>query len=159
MDRISFIRTDLNQTILRCSIGEINYKDAEHQIRVLEPLLEEACEKNITKKKMVMTQLTEVVLQKVEMDVSVRQSIQDRHVMHSTLQMYLNHVESNPEFSELLPTLQYKIRQIISRPLDSILSKQQQEVDVATYELQQLLEPVQGKMTVQVQTLHHQFIS
>ena len=35
---------------------------------------------------MVMTQLTEVVLQKVEMDVSVRQSIQDRHVMHSTLQ-------------------------------------------------------------------------
>ena len=65
------------------------------------------------------------------MDVSVRKSIQDRQVMHSTLQIYLNHVETNPDFSELLPTLQYKIRQIISHPLDSVVSKQQQEVDVA----------------------------
>ena len=150
LDRVSYIRTDLNQTILRCSLGDINYKDAEHQIRVLEPVLEERLEMHIAKKKNRITELTELLVQKVEMDVSVRQSIQDRQVMHSTLQMYLNHIESNSEFSELLPTLQYKIRQIVSRPLDSILSQQQQEVDVATYELQQLLEPIQGKMSVSV---------
>jgi len=150
LDRISFIRNDLNQTILRCSAGDINYKDAEHQVRVLEPSFEESLTAHIQHRKNRLSELTELVLQKVEMDVSVRQSIQDRKVMHSTLQMYLNHIESNPEFNELLPTLQYKIRKIISRPLDSILSKQQQEVDVATYELQQLLEPVQGKMNVRV---------
>jgi hypothetical protein len=150
LDRITFIRRDLNQTILRCAVGEINFKQAEHNIRVLEPVFEECSEKNILKKKSNLAELTELLLQKVEMDVSVRQSIQDRHVMHSTLQMYLNHVESNPDFTQLFPSLQYKIRQIISRPLDSILSKQQHEVDVAVYELQHLLEPVQGRMTVNV---------
>ena len=150
LDRISFIRTDLNQTILRCSKGDLNYKDAEHQIRVLEPVLEESLERHIGNKKRSMDELTEILIQKIEKDVSVRQSIQDRKVMHNTLQMYLNHIEENPEFNELLPTLQYKIRQIVSRPLDSILSQQQQEVDVATYELQNLLEPVQGKMTVEL---------
>lgn len=150
LERILFIRNDLNQTILRCSAGEINYKNIEHQLRVLEPAFDESFKAHIEVRKSRLTDLTEALLQKVEMDVSVRQSIQDRHVMHSTLQMYLNHIESNPEFNELMPTLQYKIRKIVSRPLDAMLSKQQQEVDVATYELQQLLEPVQGKMTVKV---------
>tara|TARA_Y100000591_G_C21817475_1_gene691574 strand:- start:79 stop:1947 length:1869 start_codon:yes stop_codon:yes gene_type:complete len=150
LDRISFIRTDLNQTILRCSMGDLNYKDAEHQVRVLEPVLEESLEKHIANQKHAMEQLTETLIQKIEKDVAVRQSIQDRKVMHNTLQMYLAHIEDNPEFGELLPTLQYKIRQIVSRPLDSILSQQQQEVDVATYELQNLLEPVQGKMNIQL---------
>ncbi len=150
IDRINYIRTDLNQTILRCSIGDMNYKDIEHYVRSLEPVLEENLETHITNQKNCLSVITEKLIQKIEMDVSVRKSIQDRQVMHSTLQVYLNQIESNPDFSELLPTLQYKIRQIVSHPLDSIVTKQQQEVDVAVYELQQLLEPVQGKTTVNV---------
>ena len=64
--------------------------------------------------------------------------------MHSTLQTYLNQLEANDDFLRLVPTLQFKVRQIVSRPLDQILSEQQVEVDIAKHELNQLLEPVAG---------------
>ena len=66
LDRISFIRNDLNQTILRCSGGDINYKDAEHQVRVLEPAFEESLTAHIQHRKNRLSELTELVLQKLK---------------------------------------------------------------------------------------------
>ena len=150
MSRILFIRTDLSQTILRCSTGEINLKEVEHQLKVLEPELETIMEEDILEKKGYLSTFTEQLIQKVELDVSVRQAIQDRHVMHSTLQTYLKQVDSNTDFKKLLPTIQFKIKQIISRPLDNILSEQQHEVDIAKHELVHLIEPVGGQTAINV---------
>ena len=144
------IRTELNQTILRCSLGDINYKDAEHQLKVIQPNIEEHLEGHVTSTKAKLAGFSEILLQKVELDISTRKAIQDRTIMHSTLETYLAHLESNKDFKYLLPTLQYKIRKIISNPLDSILTEQQEEVDVARYELQQTLEPVQGKESLNI---------
>ncbi len=150
MDRITFIRKELSQTILRCSKGELNLKEIEHQLQVLEPELEGVIEEHILEKKGNLSSFTEQLVQKIELDVSVRQAIQDRHVMHSTLQAYLKQVESNNDFKNLLPTVQFKIRQIVSRPLDNILNEQQQEVDIATHELSELLEPVNGQTSINI---------
>ena len=145
IDLILHIRSDLSQTILRCSKGDLNFKEVEHHLKVIEPDLETIMEDHILEKKSLLSSFTEQLIQKIELDVSVRQTIQDRHVMHSTLQTYLNQIEVNDDFSSLIPTLQFKIRQIVSRPLDQILSEQQVEVDVTKHELNQLLEPVSGQ--------------
>ncbi len=150
MKRIQLIRTELNQTILRCSMGDINYKDAEHQLKMIQPNIEEHLERHVDNTRGRLSEFSEVLLQKVELDISTRKAIQDRLIMHSTLETYLAHLESNKDFKYLLPTLQYKIRKIVTNPLDSILTEQQEEVDVARYELQQTLEPVQGRATLNV---------
>ncbi|MEK9728272.1 MAG: hypothetical protein VW397_09240, partial [Candidatus Margulisiibacteriota bacterium] len=62
----------------------------------------------------------------------------------------LKQIESNHDFQTLLPTVQFKIREIISRPLDTILNEQQQEVDIATHELSELLEPVNGRTPLEI---------
>ncbi|MEK9727042.1 MAG: hypothetical protein VW397_02920, partial [Candidatus Margulisiibacteriota bacterium] len=79
MDRIGYIRTELAQAILRCSKGEINLKEIEHQFKVLEPELESVIEEKVLEKKGSLSALTEQLIQKIELDVSIRQAIQDRH--------------------------------------------------------------------------------
>ena len=86
LERITTIRTDLSQTILRCSMGDANFKEIEHQLKILEPELEKVIDAHLRDKKAMLAEFTEQLVQKVELDMSVRQAIQDRHVMHATLQ-------------------------------------------------------------------------
>ena len=86
---------------------------------------ETSLEQHIINNKIRLDEISDILLQRIEMDLSVRKSIQDRAAMHSTLQTYLSHIESNKDFDQLMPTIQYKIRQKITAPLDSILSEQQ----------------------------------
>ena len=150
LDRIIMIRTELSQTILRCSMGDANFKEIEHQLKILEPELETVIDQHLRDKKALLAEFTEQLVQKVELDISVRQAIQDRHVMHATLQTYLKHIEANSDFNQLLPTIQFKLKQIVTRPLDQVLSEQQHEVDIAKHELNQLLEPLQNNGMVDV---------
>ena len=63
---------------------------------------------------------------------------------------YLKHLESNVDYNQLLPTIQFKLKQIVTRPLDQVLSEQQHEVDIAKHELNQLLEPLQNSSGIEV---------
>ena len=150
LERLTMIRTELSQTILRCSMGDANFKEMEHQLKVLEPDLEAVMDQHLRDKKALLAEFTEQLVQKIELDMSVRQAIQDRHVMHATLQTYLKHLEANADYNQLLPTIQFKLKQIVTRPLDQFLSEQQHEVDIAKHELNQLLEPLQSSAELDV---------
>ena len=51
LERLTMIRTELSQTILRCSMGDANFKEMEHQLKVLEPDLEAVMDQHLRDKK------------------------------------------------------------------------------------------------------------
>ncbi len=141
IEHVHYIQTALSQPLLRCSLGDMSFKAIEHQLTITVPHLDAIVQQHWQDKKASIDALADQLTQKVELDVSVRQTINDRVVMHATLQSYSDNVESNTDFEQLHPSIKFKIRHIIAKPLDTIVSDQHHEVAVAKHELRQLMEP------------------
>jgi hypothetical protein len=150
LQNLDTIEQVLNQKELSGKDIRISIKDA---VTLIESLQEGVTARVGLKAELHTRRVSEceaLILQKVAIDVESRQAVRDRTVIYASLQTYMSNLEANTLFHELPPNLKYKVRQVMARPIDSILKQQAQESDLATKELQSFLAPIQGETKIQV---------